>query len=42
VAFVDDAEYAELMAKKAALKATKFGDAYDPAHVANIERNSAA
>jgi kynurenine formamidase len=36
VAFVDDAEYARLMAKKASLPKTKFGDAYDPVHVERL------
>jgi arylformamidase len=35
VAFLEDAEYDELMAKKAALPVTKFGDAYDPARRAH-------
>jgi hypothetical protein len=39
---VDDAEYEELMAKKASLPATKFGDAFDPAHVESINKLSAA
>jgi hypothetical protein len=38
VAMVDDDEYEELMARKAELPKTKFGDAYDPAHVENIQR----
>jgi kynurenine formamidase len=36
VAFVDDDEYADLMAKKAAMPKTKFGDVYDPQHVENL------
>jgi kynurenine formamidase len=36
VAFVDDAEYEEMMAKKAALPKTRFGDAYNPEHVESI------
>jgi arylformamidase len=36
VAFVEDDEYDELMARKVALPTTKFGDAYDPAHVENL------
>ncbi len=40
VAFVEDGEYEELMAKKATLKTTRFGDAYDPEHVTRIEGNS--
>ena len=35
---VDDAEYEELMARKAALPKTRFGDGYDPVHVERIER----
>jgi hypothetical protein len=42
VAFVDDAEYEALMAKKAAMPKTRFGDAYDPAHVENLTRQIAA
>jgi arylformamidase len=38
VAMVDDDEYEELMARKAGMPKTKFGDAYDPAHVENIKR----
>jgi hypothetical protein len=37
---VDDAEYESLMAKKAALPKTKFGDAFDPAHVESINQLS--
>ncbi|MCU0520551.1 MAG: cyclase family protein [Anaerolineae bacterium] len=33
VAFVDDERYDALMAKRAGLPRTKFGDAYDPSHV---------
>ncbi len=40
VAMVDDAEYEELMAKKAALPKTKFGDAYDPSHVEKLNKLS--
>jgi phosphoglycolate phosphatase-like HAD superfamily hydrolase len=36
VAMVEDAEYDALMAKKAGLPRTKFGDAYDPTHVERI------
>ncbi len=42
VAFVDDAEYAELMKKKAAMPKTKFGDAYNPAHVESLNKLSQA
>jgi kynurenine formamidase len=38
VAFVDDDEYEELMARKAQLPKTRFGDCYDPAHVEHINR----
>jgi arylformamidase len=38
VAMVDDDEYEELMARKAALPQTRFDDAYDPQHVERIER----
>jgi kynurenine formamidase len=40
VAFVDDAEYAALQAKKAGLPKTRFGDCYDPATVARLDRLS--
>jgi hypothetical protein len=33
VAFVDDDEYDELMDQKAAMPKSKFGDAYNPMHV---------
>jgi hypothetical protein len=36
VAMVDDDEYEELMSRKAGMPKTKFGDAYDPAHVEQI------
>jgi arylformamidase len=36
VAFVDDEEYEELMALKADMPKTKFGDGYNPAHVEQI------
>ena len=36
VAFVDDDRYEELMAKKAKMPKTRFGDAYDPAHLEQI------
>ncbi len=38
VAIVDDDEYDELMARKAALPKTRFGDGYEPEHVERIER----
>jgi hypothetical protein len=40
VAIVDEADYETLMAKKAAMPRTKFGDAFDPAHVDNINKLS--
>jgi hypothetical protein len=40
VAMVDDAEYEELMAKKASLPKTKFGDAFEPAHVESLNELS--
>jgi arylformamidase len=36
VAMVDDEEYEELMARKAELPKTRFGDGYDPEHVESI------
>ncbi len=42
VAFVEDDEYEELMARKAAMPVTKFGDAFNPAHVAQINALSRA
>jgi arylformamidase len=38
VAFVDDKEYDALMAKKASMPKTKFGDAYDPTHVERLNK----
>ncbi len=38
VAMVDDDEYEELMARKAQLPQTRFGDCYDPEHVERINR----
>jgi hypothetical protein len=35
---VEDADYEQLMAKKAAMPRTKFGDAFDPAHVERINQ----
>ena len=35
---VDDDEYAELVARKAALPKTRFGDGYNPEHVESIQR----
>ena len=40
VAMVDDDEYAELMDKKAVLPRSKFGDAYKPEHVEQINQLS--
>ncbi len=40
VAFVDDDEYDELMAKKATLAKTKHGDAINPAHVESLNKIS--
>ena len=37
VAMVDDDEYEELVARKATMPKTRFGDAYEPAHVEKIE-----
>jgi hypothetical protein len=37
---VDDAEYESLMAKKASMPATRFGDAFNPAHVESIDKLS--
>lgn len=36
VAFLDDADYAAVMKKRDSLPKTKFGDAYDPAHVERL------
>ncbi len=33
---VDDDEYEELMAKKATMPKTRFGDCYDPVHVERL------
>ena len=40
IAFVDNDEYEELMARKAQLPRTRFGDAYNPEHVAKINNLS--
>ncbi len=42
VAFVEDDEYEELMAKKATMAKTKFGDAFEPKHVESINKLSKA
>jgi arylformamidase len=36
VAFVEDDEYEALMARKASMPVTRFGDAFNPAHVEQI------
>jgi hypothetical protein len=33
---VEDDEYDELMARKASMQVTRFGDAFNPAHVEQI------
>jgi arylformamidase len=38
VVMVDDDEYEELMALKAGMPKTRFGDGYNPAHVESIEQ----
>lgn len=40
VAFVEDDEYEEMMAKKAGMPKTRFGDAYEPRHVEQINKIS--
>jgi hypothetical protein len=40
VAFVDDDRYEQLMAKKAGLPKTRFGDASNPAHVEQLNKLS--
>jgi kynurenine formamidase len=42
VAFVEDKEYDELMAKKAKMPKTKFGDAIEPKHVESLNKISKA
>ncbi|MBS1248841.1 MAG: Kynurenine formamidase [Chloroflexi bacterium] len=42
VAFVDDDRYEKLMAKKAEMATTHFGDAYDPNHVESLNKLSLA
>lgn len=42
VAFVDDADYAELMKKRESMPKTKFGDVYDPKHVESLNKLSKA
>jgi kynurenine formamidase len=41
VAFVEDGIYDQLMAKKAGMPTTKFGDAIDPNHVERLDKLSA-
>ena len=38
VAMLDDAEYEELMARKAGMARTRFGDVCNPEHVESIQR----
>mgnify|MGYP007001765504 CR=1 FL=1 len=38
VAFVDDAEYEQLMERKKGMPKTKHGDCFEPAHVENLNR----
>jgi hypothetical protein len=40
VAYVEDEEYDKLMAKKAEMNKTKFGDAYEPKHVESLNKIS--
>lgn len=40
-AFVDDAEYDQLMQQKEKMPKTKFGDCYDPAHVERVNKLTA-
>lgn len=42
VAFVEDAEYEELMKKKESLSKSKFGDGFDPRHVESLNKISKA
>jgi arylformamidase len=42
VAFLDDKDYDEVMKLKAKLPKTKFGDAYNPAHVESLNKLSKA
>jgi kynurenine formamidase len=42
VAFLEDKEYADLMAKAASMPKSKFGDVYDPKHVESLNRLSKA
>jgi hypothetical protein len=38
VAFLEDKDYEEVMKMKAALPKTRFGDAYNPAHVESLNK----
>ena len=40
VAMVEDAEYETLMAKKAGMPKTKFGDAFNPEHIVSLNKLS--
>jgi hypothetical protein len=40
VAMVEDIEYEALMAKKASMPKTKFGDIFNPVHVESINKLS--
>lgn len=42
VAFVDDEEYEQLMIQKSTMPTTKFGDAYNPVHVDQLNKLSQA
>jgi hypothetical protein len=42
VAFVEDKEYDELMAKAATMQKTKFGDVYELKHVESLNKLSKA
>jgi hypothetical protein len=42
VAYVEDDEYEKLMAQKASMPKTKFGDAYNPAHLESLNKLSKA
>jgi hypothetical protein len=41
VVFVEDDEYEQLMAKKEKMPKTRFGDAFDPKHVENLDKIAA-
>jgi hypothetical protein len=42
VAILENSEYEALMAKKASMPKTKFGDAFNPAHVESLNKLSLA